>query len=162
MGTPPREFPTSASRFARHPMAFFVAPGHPLLAQEDVTLADIAAHNLLVRERGSGTRAAIERRFEEEGVALAIGSELSSNEAIKQMTAAGLGVAFLSVHACTLEVRNRLLSVLLVPGVVVQGEWHVMHKAARAIPTVAASFHEFMVEHGQQVISDELESIAWK
>jgi len=26
MGTPPREFPTSASRFARHPMAFFVAP----------------------------------------------------------------------------------------------------------------------------------------
>jgi hypothetical protein len=49
-----------------------------------------------------------------------------------------------------------------VPGVVVQGEWHVMHKAARSIPTVAASFHEFMVEHGQQVISDELESIAWK
>ena len=108
-----------------------------------VALADIAAHNLLVRERGSGTRAAIERRYEEEGVALAIGSELSSNEAIKQMTAAGLGVAFLSVHACTLEVRNRLLAVLPVPGVVVQGEWHVMHKAARAIPTVAASFHEF-------------------
>ncbi|MBW8897198.1 MAG: LysR family transcriptional regulator, partial [Massilia sp.] len=124
MGTPPREFPTSASRFARHPMAFFVAPGHPLLHRETVTLADIAAHNLLVRERGSGTRAAIERRFEEEGVAFAIGSELSSNEAIKQMTAAGLGVAFLSVHACTLEVRNRLLSVLPVPGVVVQGDWH--------------------------------------
>jgi DNA-binding transcriptional LysR family regulator len=75
------------------------------------------------------------------------------------MTAAGLGVAFLSVHACTLEVRNRLLAVLPVPGVVVQGEWHVMHKAARQIPTVAASFHEFMVEHGQQVITDELESV---
>jgi DNA-binding transcriptional LysR family regulator len=157
MGTPPREFPTSASRFARHPMAFFVAPGHPLLGKMSVTLADIADDNLLVRERGSGTRAAIERLYEEEGMPLAIGSELSSNEAIKQMTAAGLGVAFLSVHACTLEVRNRLLSVLPVPGVVVQGEWHVMHKEARAIPTVAASFHEFMVEHGQRVISDELE-----
>jgi DNA-binding transcriptional LysR family regulator len=162
MGTPPREFPTSASRFARHPMAFFVAPGHPLLAQATLNLDDIAAHNLLVRERGSGTRAAIDRLYEDEGVPLAIGSELSSNEAIKQMTAAGLGVGFLSVHACTLEVRNNLLSVLRVPGVKVQGDWYVMHKEARAIPKVAASFHEFMVEHGQQLISDELESFAWR
>jgi hypothetical protein len=37
-----------------------------------------------------------------------------------------------------------------------------MHKEARAIPKVAASFHEFMVEHGQQLISDELESFAWR
>jgi DNA-binding transcriptional LysR family regulator len=161
MGTPPREFPTNASRFARHPMAFFVAPGHALQKLGTVSLADIADSNLLVRERGSGTRAAIERLYEEQGVPIGIGSELSSNEAIKQMTAAGLGVAFLSVHACTLEVRNRLLNVLTVPNVSVQGDWHVMHKAARAIPKVAASFREFMVEHGQQVISDELESLAW-
>jgi DNA-binding transcriptional LysR family regulator len=161
MGTPPREFPTHASRFARHPMAFFVAPEHPLLKLGTVSLADIANSNLLVRERGSGTRAAIEQLYEEHGVPLGIGSELSSNEAIKQMTAAGLGVAFLSVHACTLEVRNRLLHVLTVPNVSVQGNWHVMHKAARAMPKVAASFREFMVEHGQQLISDELESFAW-
>jgi len=161
MGTPPREFPTSATRFARHPMAFFVGPRHPLLHKETVTLADIAENNLLVRERGSGTRAAVERLYEEKGAALAIGSELSSNEAIKQMTAAGLGVAFLSVHACTLELKNRLLGVLAVPGSVVQGDWHVMHKEGRTMPTVAASFHEFMVQHGQQVISDELENLAW-
>jgi DNA-binding transcriptional LysR family regulator len=159
MGTPPREVPTISSRFARHPMAFFVAPGHPLLGKEMVTLADVAGHNLLVREPGSGTRAAIERLYDDKGVPFAIGSELSSNEAIKQMTAARLGVAFLSEHACTLEMRNRLLSVLPLPGVRVQGDWHVMHKASRSIPKVAASFHEFMVEHGQQVISDELENV---
>ena len=162
MGTPPREFPTVASRFARHPMAFFVAPGHPLLAKPAPTLADIANANLLVRERGSGTRAAIERVYQEQGVALAIGSEISSNEAIKQMTAAGLGVAFLSVHACTLELRSRRLAVLAVPGVEVEGHWHVMHKEARGVPKVAASFHEFMVEHAQQVISDELENPAFR
>ena len=160
MGTPPREFSTISSRFARHPMAFFVAPGHPLLQEDAVTLTDIAAHNLLVREPGSGTRAAVERLYDEKGVPLVIGSELSSNEAIKQMTAASLGVAFLSEHACTLEMRNRLLSVLALPGLRVQGDWHVMRKASRAIPKVAASFHEFMVEHGQQVISDELENVA--
>ena len=91
------------------------------------------------------------------------GGMLPSKSRLQEaMAAAGLGVGFLSVHACTLEVRNHLLSVLRVPGVKVQGDWHVMHKEARAIPTVAASFHEFMVEHGQQLISDELESFAWR
>jgi DNA-binding transcriptional LysR family regulator len=162
MGTPPREFPTSASRFARHPMAFFVAPGHPLLGAGKVSLADVVRHNLLVRERGSGTRAAVDKLYQDAGAPLEIGSELSSNEAIKQMTAAGLGVGFLSVHACTLEVRNRLLAVLPVAGTTtVSGDWHVMHKAERAIPTVAASFHEFIVAHGQQVIRDELERQDW-
>ena len=157
MGTPPREFPTSASRFARHPMAFYAAPGHPLLAARAVALAELADHNLLVRERGSGTRAAVEKLYQDAGAPLSIGSELSSNEAIKQMTAAGLGVGFLSVHACTLEVRNRLLAPLDVAGTPVEADWHVMHKADHAIPTVAAAFHEFIVEHGQQVIHDELE-----
>ena len=95
--------------------------------------------------------------YRDAGAPLSIGSELSSNEAIKQMTAAGLGVGFLSVHACTLEVRNRLLTALPVTGTPVSADWHVMHKADHAIPTVAAAFHEFIVEHGQQVIHDELE-----
>jgi DNA-binding transcriptional LysR family regulator len=157
MGTPPREIPTSASRFARHPMAFFAAPGHPLAAARSVSLTELGDHNLLVRERGSGTRAAVEKLYRDAGAPLSIGSDLSSNEAIKQMTAAGLGVGFLSVHACTLEVRNSLLTALPVPGTPVSADWHVMHKADHAIPTVAAAFHEFIVEHGQQVIHDELE-----
>lgn len=157
MGTPPREFPTSASRFARHPMAFYAAPGHPLAAAPQVGLIELADHNLLVRERGSGTRAAVEKLYADAGAPLSIGSELSSNEAIKQMTAAGLGVGFLSVHACTLEVRNRLLVPLEVAGTPVSADWHVMHRADHAIPTVAAAFHEFIVEHGQQLIHDELE-----
>jgi DNA-binding transcriptional LysR family regulator len=157
MGTPPREFPTNAVRFAEHPMAFFVAPGHPLLKDRKLSLAHVTEHNLLVRERGSGTRTAVERLYKSAGLPLSIGSELSSNEAIKRMTAAGLGVAFLSMHACMLELKNNLLTVLPVPGGSIAGDWHVMHKQNRAIPTVAAAFQEFMVEFGQEVIRDELE-----
>lgn len=152
MGTPPREFPTHAVRFARHPMAFFAAPGHRLISGPSPTLTDLGRHNLLVRERGSGTRTAIEKLYDSAGLPLSIGSELSSNEAIKQMTAAGLGVGFLSLHACTLEMKSGLLAPLLMPGMPVQGEWHVIHKIDRPMPTVAASFQEFMVQHGQQVI----------
>jgi len=159
MGTPPREFPTHAARFARHPMAFFVAPGHALLSSAGVTLADLAQHNLLVRERGSGTRTAIERLYSTENLPLSIGSELSSNEAIKQMTAAGLGVGFISLHACTLELKSGLLALLPMSGMPVQGDWHVIHKTDRPMPTVAASFQDFVVQHGQQVISEQLERL---
>ncbi|MGO4377075.1 LysR substrate-binding domain-containing protein [Pseudoduganella sp. RAF19] len=159
MGTPPREFPTHAARFARHPMAFFVAPNHSLLNGPPVTLAELARHNLLVRERGSGTRTAIERLYGTANLPLSIGSELSSNEAIKQMTAAGLGVAFLSLHACTLELKSGLLTPLPMEGMPFEGDWHVIHKTDRPMPTVAASFQDFIVQHGQEVISDELERI---
>src|SRR6478672_8432598 len=103
MGTPPHELRTNATRFAKHPMAFVASAGHPLMGRRRISLADLMDSNLLVRERGSGTRTAVERIYKDAGHPLRIGSELSSNEAIKRMVVAGLGVAFLSMHACMLE-----------------------------------------------------------
>lgn len=158
MGTPPREFRTNAAPFARHPMAFVASPKHPLMQKKKVTLADIMEVNLLVRERGSGTRTAIERLYKESGYPLRIGSELSSNEAIKRMVVAGLGVAFLSVHACTLEFEAELMRMLPMAENPVEADWHVMHLADQHIPTVAAAFQDFVIENGQEVVLRQLEA----
>jgi LysR family transcriptional regulator, low CO2-responsive transcriptional regulator len=114
--------------------------------------------NLLVRERGSGTRTAIEKLFKESGYPLRIGSELSSNEAIKRMVVAGLGVAFLSVHACTLEFEAGLMRMLPMAENPVEADWHVMHLADQHIPTVAAAFQDFVIENGQEVVLRQLEA----
>lgn len=158
MGTPPREFRTNSAPFARHPMAFVASPKHPLMQKRKVTLADIMEVNLLVRERGSGTRTAIEKLFKESGYPLRIGSELSSNEAIKRMVVAGLGVAFLSVHACTLEFEAGLMRMLPMAENPVEADWHVMHLADQHIPTVAAAFQDFVIENGQEVVRRQLEA----
>ncbi|RJF99186.1 LysR family transcriptional regulator [Noviherbaspirillum saxi] len=158
MGTPPRELRTNAARFARHPMAFIASPDHPLMKKKRVSLADIMDANLLVRERGSGTRTAVERLFKEAAYPLRIGSELSSNEAIKRMVVAGLGVAFLSVHACTLEFEAGLARMLPMPENPVEADWYVMHLTDKAIPTVAAAFQDFVIENGQQVVRQQLEA----
>lgn len=160
MGTPPRELRTNAARFARHPMGFVAAPGHPLMHQQGLTLQDMAAANLLVRERGSGTRTAVERLFDESGLALDVGSEVSSNEAIKRMVAAGLGVGFLSVHACALEFKAGLLALLPLRGNPVEADWHVMHLAEHPIPKVAAAFQDFVIEFGQALVRQELEGFS--
>lgn len=157
MGTPPREFRTNAARFARHPMAFIASPTHPLMKKRKVSLDDVMKANLLVRERGSGTRTAIERLFRESGQRLRIGSELSSNEAIKRMVAAGLGVAFLSVHACALEFGAGLVKMLPVAESPVEANWHIMHLVDQPIPKVAAAFQDYVIEYGQELVRQELE-----
>jgi DNA-binding transcriptional LysR family regulator len=158
MGTPPRELRTNAARFARHPMAFVASPDHPLMKKKRVTLIDVMAENLLVRERGSGTRTAIERLFRDSGHALNFGSEVSSNEAIKRMVSAGLGLGFLSVHACALEFGAGLLKMLPMQENPVEADWHVMHLSDTPIPKVAAAFQDFVIEHGQELVRRELES----
>ncbi len=157
MGTPPRELRTNAARFARHPMAFVASPSHPLMKKKKITLNDVLAANLLVRERGSGTRTAVEKLLREEGHAAEFGSEVSSNEAIKRMVSAGLGVGFLSVHACGLEFETGLLAMLPMAHNPVEADWQIMHLTDQPIPKVAASFQDFVIENGQALVHKELE-----
>ena len=157
MGTPPRELRTHAARFARHPMGFVASPNHPLMKKRRVTLADVVGANLLVRERGSGTRTAVERLFREAGHSLNFGSEVSSNEAIKRMVSAGLGLGFLSVHACALEFQAGLIQMLPMKGNPVEADWHIMHLADQPMPKVAAAFQDFVIAQGQDLVRAELE-----
>jgi LysR family transcriptional regulator, low CO2-responsive transcriptional regulator len=152
MGQPPSEPKVNATPFARHPMAFVAAPGHPLMVRPQVTLADVARANLLVREHGSGTRSAVERLFKQAGIELQLGAELSSNEAIKQMCAAGFGVAFISLHACVLELQAGVLALVPLPGYPIEREWYVIALAGRPQPAAAAAFAHFLVEQGQTLV----------
>lgn len=158
MGRPPAELKTQATAFAKHPMAFVAAPQHPLASQRGLGLATLADARLLVRERGSGTRTTVERLFKDAGLPLRIGSEMSSNEAIKQMCAAGFGVAFLSLHTCVLEMNAGLLRVVPLAGNPMMRDWYVMHLVSKQLPQVAAAFEQFLSERGQAQINRQLGS----
>jgi DNA-binding transcriptional LysR family regulator len=148
MGRQPRELRTSAAAFAKHPMAFVAAPFHPLMRSECVHLSELETANLLVRERGSGTRATVERLFKEAGLKLHFASELSSNEAIKQLVGAGLGVAFLSLNACALEIQAGILATVPVTSTPVERAWNVVHMSERRLPHIADAFRCFLIESG--------------
>ncbi|RYF75029.1 MAG: LysR family transcriptional regulator [Comamonadaceae bacterium] len=150
MGRPPSELKTVAAPFARHPMAFVSSPDDPLMNDARPGIERLAEARILVRERGSGTRSTVERLFKDAALPLRIGSELSSNEAIKQMCAAGFGVAFLSLHTCVLEVRAGLLAVVPMRGNPIERDWYVMHLASRQLSQVAEAFKAFLLEEGQR------------
>lgn len=156
MGHPPAELKVVATAFAKNPMAFVASPTHPLMADPQLTMATLANAPLLVRERGSGTRTTAERLFRDVGLRLRVGSELSSNESIKQMCAAGFGPAYLSLHTCILEMNAGLIAMLPLPNNPVEREWFVVRVASRQPPQVALAFEQFLRDKGQSEMNRQV------
>jgi DNA-binding transcriptional LysR family regulator len=157
MGDPPDSLKPTATRFAKNLMGFLAAPGHPLIAENKLTMARLAKEPMLVRERGSGSRATLTRLFREAGHTLRIGSEFASNEAIKQMCMAGFGPAYLPLHTCVLEMKAGLLTLLPMEGNVIARNWFVVHSPAiKPLPQMAVAFERFLKLNGQNKIDQML------
>jgi DNA-binding transcriptional LysR family regulator len=157
MGNPPDSLKPTSTRFAKNLMGFLAAPAHPLIAEENLTMARLAQEPMLVRERGSGSRATVTRLFREAGYTMRIGSEFASNEAIKQMCMAGFGPAYLSLPTCILEMKAGLLTLLPMEGNIIEREWFVAHSpATKPLPQMAVAFERFLKLNGQKKIDQLL------
>ncbi len=85
--------------FRRDELVAVMAGTHPLASVPRLDGEALAAHPLIVRERGSGTRATLERALARAGLALQVLFELRATDAIVQAAAAGLGAAVVSALA---------------------------------------------------------------
>jgi DNA-binding transcriptional LysR family regulator len=156
MGRAPRGLDTIAVPFAKHPLAVIAAPEHPLARRRRLVLADLADESFLIRERGSGTRSAMETMFHAERFEPAETIEMSSNETIKQAVMAGMGVSFLSLHTVGLELATGKLAVLRVAGTPVMREWFVIHRERKRLSPAAAAFESYLIERGAELIERAL------
>jgi DNA-binding transcriptional LysR family regulator len=156
MGTPPRGLDTIAVPFARHPIAIIAVPGHALARGKRLPLARLAGETFLIRERGSGTRSAMERVFRERRFHPRETIEMSSNETIKQAVMAGMGVSFLSLHTVGLEVAAKRLVVLDVAGTPVMRHWYVIHRERKRLSPIVEAFKTFLIERGAKAIEQAL------
>jgi len=152
MGRPPRGLDTEAAPFAKHPIGIIAAPEHPLVGRKRLPLERLAGETFIIRERGSGTRAAMEHVFAERGFKAGETLEMSSNETIKQAVMAGMGIAFLSMHTIGLELRAGRLALLAVNGLPVMREWYVIHRRGKRLSPAAQAFKSFLLEQGAALI----------
>ncbi len=78
--------------FRRDRLVVFVERGHPWAARRSIRLAELSGQRLILRERGSNTRAVFERSLKDADVSLGETLEIGSREAAREAVATGLGV----------------------------------------------------------------------
>jgi DNA-binding transcriptional LysR family regulator len=159
MGRPPRELDTRAEPFAAHPHAVVASPEHPLARRRDIPASALGAEEFIVREPGSGTRAAMEHFFREHRLAPPQVMEMSSNETIKQAVIANMGLAFLSLHTAGLEISTGQLVVLDVVGLPIVRRWHIVNVRGKPLAPAAEALRYFVLEEGEALIATQFAGI---
>ena len=144
-GRPPEGLDAVAQHFMDNPLVVIAAPSHPLTAMASIPLQLMMQESLVVREAGSGTRAAMERHLASQGAVYRAGCECSTNEALKQAVRAGLGLGVVSVQAIELELQTGCLAVLPVEGFPIVRKWYVLHRNHKRLTDAARTFREMLL-----------------
>jgi DNA-binding transcriptional LysR family regulator len=145
MGQVPKEIAVEAHPFIDNEMVVVAPPNHPLLAQKNISLAQLAKERFLVREPGSGTRLTVDRLFAEHHVAVDPFMELGNAEAIKQGVLAGLGISVLSKRNIALELESGHIAVLDAQNFPLVRRWYAVHLRGKKLSLAARSFLEFIL-----------------
>lgn len=141
MGRPPPNLPLVATPFLANRLVLVASPDHPL-AHRGTDLAEVAGATMLIREPGSGTRAAVEAAFASADLDLARTMEIGSNAAVIAAVREGLGVAVLPEVAIISDLRAGRLVTVDAPGFPLEREWYVVRLAAGYLSAPARAFTE--------------------
>jgi DNA-binding transcriptional LysR family regulator len=147
MGVPPDDLDIDSEPLIGNPLVVVAPASHPLAKRRRIPFSELADQVFLMREKGSGTRIAIERLFAEKLTPLQVKMELGSNEAIKQAVAGGLGLAIMSRHALHPMTGSDGIVELKVQGFPLKRSWYVVTPRGKQLSVVAQTFLEFLHTH---------------
>jgi LysR family transcriptional regulator, low CO2-responsive transcriptional regulator len=152
MSEPPEGPHFAAAPFATHPIVVIAVPTHRLARARRVPLAAIAREPLIAREPGSLTRSVMDETLRRARQKASIAIEAASNETVKQVVAAGFGIAFMSAHAIAQEIELKRLAVLDVADLPARRRWYTVHRRGKHLPAVAQAFAAFLGGEGEALI----------
>ena len=126
-----------SAEVARDRLVVVVAPTHPWTGGAPLSVAELAATPLLVREPGSGTRTSLEVALEGYEMAAPL-LELGSTSAIRSSVLNGIGPAVLSTLAVADQVRTGQLRVVDIDGLEIERSLRAVWDGPRQIEGSAA------------------------
>jgi len=136
-----------------HPHVLVTSIEHRFARMEEVPARALADEGFIVREPGSGTRAALDEYMQAHSMPLRVTMQMSSNEAIKQAVMSGMGIALLSLHTVGLEMQYNLIASPNVEGLPVMRRWHVVNTLAKTLSPAAEAFRYFVLERGEAFLA---------
>ncbi|MEM0912957.1 MAG: LysR family transcriptional regulator, partial [Pseudomonadota bacterium] len=135
----PKELDIDAQPLTENPLVLIAPLDHPLASQTNLSWDDVRAERFLIREKGSGTRFAVERFFKQYGEPNLRPLTIASNEAIKESVVAGLGIAIISRHALSHMAPGNLFE-LDIKELPIKTCWYLVTLRGKAISPVTQAF----------------------
>ena len=114
-------------------------PNHEL----KISLDQLKKAPLIVREKGSGTRAVVEKYLKQVGLTLNdlnIVMELGSTQAIKTAVESGLGVSFISKSAIKKELKLKSLKTYSIKNISLQRTFYIAYRKDRVLKSSTELF----------------------
>ncbi len=150
MGSVPNDAPVEIEPFAYNPLVLVAGTTHRLAGLKNVPIEELGREHFLLREPGSGTRAALENALQEAGIPLQVSMQVGNNSAIKQGVAAGLGIALISRVAIDMELETDRLVILDVEGFPIVRQWRIVHVKDKYLSATAKAFKSFLLQHADR------------
>lgn len=148
MGRPPRVPEVVAAPVGPHPHVIVAAPDHRLVGRDEIPAIELLKETFISREPGSGTRILMTRYLDRIG-----GGEtydtlvMNSNETIKQAVIADLGIALISLHTVTEELKTGRLAQVNSPELPILRQWFLLHRADEELSATQAKVWEYVCDH---------------
>ncbi len=121
------------------------SPNSKISKRSKVTIEELKVLPFISREKGSGTRGIIESVLSKyKCVPLNVVVTASSNEAIKEFVAKGLGVSILSKFAVSADEKCGRIVSKIIDGVEIERDFFMIWKKEKTLSNLENSFKEFV------------------
>ena len=156
---PPLDIDAQRFEFLDNPLVAIAHQDHPLAKQKSIDLAELCDQPFLMREKGSGTRFAIEALFEKHKLKPNIKMTIESNEAIKHSVMSKLGISIISAHTLTYGGQSGLVR-LPVKELPIDSHWFFLWLTSKRPTLIASSFLKHIETNGRALLQNELNKSA--
>jgi len=129
---------------------------HAWARRSTVTLGEVQAEPMVVRERGSGSRQALEHALHEGGTSLAafrVVGEMGSTQAIKQAVRSGVGISIISRRAVMDECAAGVVACLEIAQLEVRRAFYLVTHRDRTRSPLGVAFLTFLESHFPSQVS---------
>lgn len=119
-----------------------------------ISTKELSGLPLILREKGSATRAAMENYLRKKNITNYKSMELASNEAVKQAVMAGLGVSIMPMIGLRNQLKLDLLRCISCPSLPILTHWNLVWSKGKQFSPVAKAFVNHIKENKDHIIEE--------
>ena len=149
MSQPPLHLDIEDEVFMPNPLLLIASKEHCLAKKKVVDLTSLKNEKFIFREKGSGTRMAIDAHFKRLKLKPNIRLELGSNEAIKQAVIGGLGMAVLSKYSLGDKSDQEEVAILKCKEFPIESSWHIVSPKGKKLSPIATIFKKHLSQQAK-------------